>query len=227
MYAGGSGTQVTGGESTITQDCSAFPHGTWVAEVLGGQTFGAAKDVTFVNYRVLKCDSTHPWASDADVAAALDAVVATHSSEEMAVVNLSLYSNTEILSVIDAAVSRVVADGITVVTIAGNINNASTSADACTVSPAHLGASSTDNGIVTVGATALGDAVWSGSKQGSCVDLFAPGANIPVEITVSDSGTSYAAPHVAGVAAMRLERMAAAPSSAVHVVKITEICPRN
>jgi subtilisin family serine protease len=201
------------GDSSL-QDCAgnSLMHGTFVAEVIGGQVYGVAKDVTFVNYRVLGCDAEHlsnPWTSDADVAAALDQVVAAHSATESAVVNLSLYSNAGADAIIDAAVARVVADGVTVVTIAGNITPQSPSTNACDVSPAHLGASTTPNGIITVAATRSGDTVWDGSKQGACVDIYAPGSSIQVQSSWYVTGTSFAAPHVAGVAAMHLERLAA------------------
>src|SRR3954447_1348867 len=190
-----------------TDDCAL--HGTYIAEVVGGATYGVAKDVIFANYRVLTC--RNEWASEADVAAGIDAMIATHAAQpsELAVANLSLYSFTNTVPVIDSAVGRAVAAGITVVTIAGNITSQSTSTNACAISPGHPGYSTSPNGIITVAATDSSDSMWSGSKGGACVDLFAPGANISVgDPRGTWFGTSVAAPHVAGVVAMHLEKSA-------------------
>src|SRR5687768_8573688 len=187
---------------TGVDDC--YGHGTFVAQVLGGATYGVAKDVTFVNYRVLDC--LNRFTSDATVAAAIDAMVSDHNgrTNQLAVANLSLSTSQGVSVAIDNAVARAVGAGITVVTSAGNIKSTSPSHDACTVSPAHLGGSTTPNGVITVGATSSNDSIWSESKGGQCVDVFAPGHNIPLASGLTSSGTSYAAPHVAGVIAFHL-----------------------
>jgi subtilisin family serine protease len=105
-------------------------------------------------------------------------------------------------------VGRAVGAGITVVTIAGNITAFSSSNDACTISPGHLGASAAANGIITVGGTRSDDVMNPASKGGPCVDLLAPGHQIPAAPGSTFSGTSFAAPHVAGVVAFNLERKA-------------------
>jgi subtilisin family serine protease len=100
-------------------------------------------------------------------------------------------------SSLDSAVASLVASGVAVVVAAGNSNT-----DACTTSPARAASA------ITVGATAINDSRASFSNYGSCLDLFAPGANItstiPANQTATYSGTSMAAPHVAGVAAVAL-----------------------
>jgi subtilisin family serine protease len=59
------------------------------------------------------------------------------------------------------------------------------------------------------------------SNYGTCVDLFAPGVNIPVASNAGiastgyRSGTSFAAPHVTGVIALFLERNPRAQPAAV------------
>ena len=84
---------------------------------------------------------------------------------------------------------------------AGNSN-----ADACNSSPARA------VNAITVGATTSTDARASYSNFGSCLDIFAPGSGITsswigsTTATNTISGTSMATPHVAGVAAVLLER---------------------
>ncbi|MFD5276808.1 S8 family serine peptidase [Pseudarthrobacter sp. NPDC092439] len=173
-------------------DCHG--HGTHVAATAAGKTYGVAKSATVVPVRALKCDGS---GLTSNVIAGLDWIVGHHQSGSPAVVNLSIGGFTS--SSFDAAVMRTVDDGMTVVAAAGNLGR-----DACESSPARVPSA------LTVAASDSADRQASWSNYGRCVDLYAPGVGITAAWYTSDtateslSGTSMAAPHVAGAAAVLL-----------------------
>jgi len=189
-----------------TQDC--YGHGTHVAGTLGGKTYGVAKKVTFRPVRVLRCNGV---GSNSGVIAGIDWVTRHHKSGP-AVANLSL-GTTAVSRAMDDAVQRSVADGVTFVVAAGNENQ-----DACDVSPGRTPAD------ITVGSTRPNDARSGFSNWGTCVDVFAPGNGITSawhtgnKATRSISGTSMAAPHVAGAAAVYLQNHRRATPEQVKAV---------
>ncbi|MFJ6079222.1 S8 family serine peptidase [Pseudarthrobacter sp. NPDC092419] len=191
------GGRVAGGWTAVadgrgTGDCNG--HGTHVAGTVAGATYGVAKGATVVPVRVLDCNGS---GYNSDVVAGLDWIAANHAAGEPAVANLSLGGGTS--TAVDSAVQGVINDGVTAVVAAGN-----SAVDACGSSPARVPAA------VTVAASDSADRQASFSNYGSCVDLYAPGVAIAsasytsTTAAASMSGTSMAAPHAAGAAAVLL-----------------------
>jgi subtilisin family serine protease len=183
-----------------TDDCHG--HGTHVAGTVAGATYGFATKARIVPVRVLDCNGS---GSSAGVIAGINWMIQHHVAGQPAVANLSLGGGFDIA--LNDAVERAVADGITVVVAAGN-----EATDACTKSPASAVSA------ITVGATTSLDSRASYSNVGGCVDIFAPGSSIistgissPTS-TVMMSGTSMAAPHVAGVAALAVGNSSMSPA---------------
>ena len=178
-------------DSGDAEDCNG--HGTHVAGTIGGTEYGVAKDVIIHGVRVLGCRGN---GSIESVVGGIDWVAENHIAP--AVANMSLGG--AFSAAINDAVKGAVASGVTFVVAAGN-----DSGNACNYSPA-----STFEAI-TVGATDKRDRRANFSNHGGCVDIFAPGVDIPSawigksSETNTISGTSMASPHVAGVVALYLE----------------------
>jgi subtilisin family serine protease len=190
------GGRVQGGftaisDGRLTNDCNG--HGTHVAGTAAGATYGVAKQASIVPVRVLDCSGS---GTTSGVIAGLDWIVGDHTTGA-AVANMSLGGGAS--TALDAAVQRVIDDGVPVAVAAGNSN-----ANACNYSPARAPKA------ITVGATTSTDARASYSNFGSCLDLFAPGSSVlsawytSTTATATLSGTSMASPHVAGAAALVL-----------------------
>ncbi|BBC32864.1 Peptidase families S8 and S53 [Streptomyces graminofaciens] len=176
-------------------------HGTHVAATVAGTKYGVAKQAEVVAVRVLDDAGS---GTTAQVIAGIDWV--TQHARKPAVANMSLggLANAQL----DAAVRNSIASGVTYAVAAGNDGLA-----ASLYSPARV------KQAITVGATGKGDARANFSNWGASLDLFAPGVSITSASNTSNtakathSGTSMAAPQVAGAAALYLaEHPWAAPA---------------
>lgn len=176
-------------------------HGTFVTGILGGTHYGVAKKVRLVPVRVLNDGGS---GSIADVIAGIDWVTANAVRPAVANMSLGGAANTAL----DTAVRNSIRSGVTYAVPAG-----SSAGNAANFSPARVVEA------LTVGATDRNDCVAPQGNYGPVLDLYAPGQSItgpwPGGGSRTMSGSSLAAPHVAGVAAMYLQ---ANPSATAAVV---------
>jgi serine protease len=162
-----------------TDDCHG--HGTAMASLAAGTTFGIAKDATIHPVRVT--DDCGGTVDTSDVISGIDWVADNHSNP--AVLNLSI-ANGGTSSTLDAAATGAIAEGAILVAAAGDENTS-----ACNNSPTRV------SSVIAVAAS---------SNYGSCVDLFAPGVGIAHAAlgggSISSTGVSISTALVSGTAAL-------------------------
>jgi len=188
-------------------------HGTQVAGVAAGNASafdGVAKDASLISIQVYSQINDESFcfpnascigAFTSDIISALERVYDLRSTLNIAAVNLSLGSDELFSGSCDSQPERPIIDlltsaGIAVVAASGN-----SGATSQMQSPACI-----TNAIAVAATSDSSDAPWSGNNISNQLDFFAPGVNI----TSSDSnggfssltGTSLAAPHVAGAFAV-------------------------
>lgn len=188
-------------------------HGTHVAGIAGSSTYGIAKNSNIVSVKVFPCTGL---ATVSDVISGIDWV--SRNAVRPAVANMSFTTGRS--STVDNAVAQLINSGVTVTVAAGNEG-----LDACNYSPASA------TSALTVGSTYYTDARPSATNYGRCLDLFAPGVaitstwNKPDMAANTISGTSMAAPHVAGVAALYLEQYPQASPAQVEAAILSNATP--
>jgi subtilisin family serine protease len=159
------GFDVNGGSG---EDC--IGHGTHVAGIAAGATYGVAKEATIWNVKVgLEPDC---GLSNASIIAGVDWVTANRQLPAVANMSLGGYGSNPPL---ETAVRNSIARGVVYVFAAGNASR-----DGCNFSPG----GQVREGI-NVAASAVDDSRAGFSNYGSCVDLFAPGSGI---LSAADTG---------------------------------------
>jgi subtilisin family serine protease len=190
-------------------------HGTHVASILAGRTFGVARAVRVHALRILPCTGT----TRTDFVAAVRAVewITGHGSKP-AVVNISPARFETADRALDEAIGRSILAGYVYVLSAGGVANL----DA--YSPQRVTAA------ITVGSTDASDAAIQ-SDYGPHLTIFAPGGGIRGAGNSSDTaefsgdGDSYAAPFVAGVASLYLQRHPQATPAEVKAAIVSAATP--
>ncbi|MBA0052078.1 S8 family peptidase [Streptomyces sp. AJS327] len=167
-------------------------HGTHVAGTVAGKDHGVAKKAKIVAVRVLDDQGS---GTTEQVVKGIDWV--TENASGPSVANMSLGGPQD--EALDAAVKKSIEAGVSYSVAAGNEGQ-----DADASSPARVPEA------MTVAASDDADAQASFSNHGEIVDLYAPGVKITSATNTGDDatetldGTSMAAPHVAGAAAVYL-----------------------
>lgn len=192
----------SGGVST---DNDVVGHGTHTAATAGGNTVGVAPLANVYGIRVMDQSGS---GTSVDIINGLSFVLDwfLHHKKPPTVVSMSLggnclsYEECEKDAIVQAC-EKLISNGITVIVAAGNDG-----CDSCLQTPAFA------PNVITVGASNSMDQAALFSDFGKCVDIYAPGEYIlsACAKALCDSelkytylsGTSMAAPHAAGVAAM-------------------------
>ncbi|TVY55123.1 Subtilisin-like protease 2, partial [Lachnellula cervina] len=175
---------VTGSANT-----DEYGHGTHCSATIAGSTYGVAKSAKIVGVKVLNAKGE---GASSDVISGIQWVGTNHAPNSVLIMSLGESFD----SAVNLAVQSTYNLGVTVVVAAGN-----SAADASGFSPA------SEPSAITVGAIDSNDARASFSNFGSLVDVFSPGVDIlsawigSTTATNTISGTSMAAPHIAGLAA--------------------------
>jgi subtilisin family serine protease len=182
-------------------------HGTHVAGIIGGDTTGVAKNVTIIPVRTLdSCGN----GTRTMILEALTWILNRHVVGEKAILNLSIGFDSQVTSV-DNAVTALMNKGIVVIAAAGN-----EATSACSNTPAST------LGTISVGSSTIADTESNFSNYGLCVDMFSPGSSIKsaypflsgvTNTYATQSGTSMAAPFVAGAVARYLQVLDVAPTN--------------
>ncbi|KAK9762227.1 hypothetical protein K7432_012247 [Basidiobolus ranarum] len=171
-------------------------HGTFIAGVAIGKTFGVAKQANLVSIKALNADGSGRLS---DVLRGVEWIVKEHLKNpgQKSIVNLSL--SADFSQAANDAIEEAIELGIHFSIAAGNDGN-----NACRYSPSSV------SQAVVVGAIDRSDRITGFSNYGSCVSIYAPGTDIVSawktgpQSSHSLSGTSMATPHVTGTMALIL-----------------------
>jgi len=214
----GDGVDCTSGTCRSSSYADGTGHGTHVAATVAGTCYGVAKGAIIHPVKVLSNGSGSYSGIIAGIRWATD-----HAKRNgvRGVINMSLGGSSS--GSLNSATNTAVAQGMVVAVAAGNESGA----DACSKSPASA------SEALTTGAITKTDRWASFSNVGRCLDIWAPGSRIASAdyhnlngYTFKD-GTSMASPHVAGAAALYLEKYPNATPAQVRAGLLKAAVQRN
>lgn len=230
IYACDHATRTSGVAAAETNNGLDVAGVSWGAKLLSLRVFNRADCTTDCGDSVPFCGTLVGCCStdDAAIVNAIDYAVAlaTSSVGTKVVINMSLgASGTPCLSTDGSTTTTAVADAIALSTatripLAIAAGNDSSSVNA----PANCAGTSASNGVIPVGADDQNNAIAYFSSNGpelAANGVVAPGVNVETTdissgTTGSASGTSFSAPHVAGLAALLLSAHPAASAAEVQ-----------
>ena len=222
----GGGGSCPNGQTTQVGAGAAVPcastgcdHGTHVASIAAGRTNGGlrgiAPDASVLSVQVFTPASNGPSTNISEVLAAFEWVYEQRNRFAIAAINLSVASAVAEPTpcaddAVEQAVQRLRAVGIAVVAAAGNSGATS-----------HLSYPACVPGVVSVSSVGATGAASSFANRAPALSLFGPGEFVVAatlgNATTTKSGTSQAAPHVAGaLAAFRQARPTASVDDLVR-----------
>lgn len=182
-----------------TSRSNLYYHGSFIAGLLSSLyntdvgTGGVAPGVKIMDLRFLDNEGLFYTSDWYRLKKAIDYAVDNGAD----IINLSLYANAQPPSFVHQAIQRAVARNVLVVGISGNQGG-------------KISQFGTWKEILTVGAIDNTGERANFSNYGPELDIMAPGKNVlsflPDGRVVTGSGTSFAAPHVAGTAALILSK---------------------
>jgi len=180
-------------------DCAG--HGTHVAALAVGKYSGVATKARAISVKVLDCFGR---GFCSDILGALEWVAEDSAIRrkkgERSVAVMSVGSNDTECAATLKVTQQLWDSGVVITAAAGNDRS-----DACELYPAR------NPGTMAIGATDIQDRMFQNNNVGDCIDIFAPGVQLSSAWGSSsdtqiknNTGTSMAAPIVAGVAALIL-----------------------
>ncbi|NQV09364.1 S8 family serine peptidase, partial [Candidatus Woesearchaeota archaeon] len=201
-FLSGNCDKVIGGYDYYYNDSNPMDedgHGTGVAGIVAaeGSISGVAPEAKLVALKV--CNEFGSCDTDAQIKA-FEWCIFNSSKLNISVITMSLGGQTKYTSYCNSdpraeVINTAIREGISVIKSSGNNGwTDGVTAPGCV------------ENITVVGATDKNDNIWSGGNRWEFLDLLAPGVMITSANlgggTLSGTGTSYSAPHVAGTVAL-------------------------
>jgi subtilisin family serine protease len=190
-------------------------HGTFVASIVAAQPgeqpiVGVAPGVRLMDVRFLDSSNSFQGSDWRTFVRAIEYAVDNGAD----IINLSIYANGKPPTYFEQAIADASSRGVIIVGIAGNLGQNQV------MYPAKY------SGVLAISATSESDLLASFSNRGSEVAVCAPGEDITSFTkggrASTQSGTSFAAPHVSGVLALILSVSPnLTPSEAIGILEST------